>query len=201
MVVLPEHDAVVAMFSCVEKMQLVLDLMWQHLVPAMGPASTEPGVKEPEVTEPGVTEPGAADDDLRARLQSLVVPTAAQRLGGTPFAPMDLQLLPGVIGPQSHRTVTAIDISGDRLILREGEATVVVPMSTEWSTIVDAPIATSACSCPNGRIAVDLVMLDTPHRLELTLDPITSTFSSHWPVMPLFLAGLDNRLTAMRAPN
>ena len=36
MVVLPEHDAVVAMFSCIEDMQVVLDLMWEHLLPAMG---------------------------------------------------------------------------------------------------------------------------------------------------------------------
>ena len=40
MVVLPEHDAVVAMFSCVEDMQAVLDLMWEHLLPAMGDRSS-----------------------------------------------------------------------------------------------------------------------------------------------------------------
>ena len=48
---------------------------------------------------------------------------------------------------------------------------------------------------------VDLVLLDTPHRLELLLDPAMATFTATWPLMPLFLAGVEKRLASMRAPD
>ena len=67
MVVLPEHDAVVAMFSCTEQMQVVLDLMWEHLLPAMH-ADELP--------------PSPADDVLARRLATLALPTVAERRGG-----------------------------------------------------------------------------------------------------------------------
>ena len=60
MVVLPEHDAVVAMFSCTDPMQAVLDLMWEHLLPAMsadGPSVA--GRRRRAGPPPG--RPGAAD--------------------------------------------------------------------------------------------------------------------------------------------
>ena len=66
--------------------------------------------------------------------------------------------------------------------------------------MADASIATSAAALPDGRAAVDLVVLDTPHRVELILDPATATFSATWPVLPLFLAGVEKQLAAMRAP-
>ncbi|MEZ5250852.1 MAG: serine hydrolase domain-containing protein [Ilumatobacteraceae bacterium] len=65
MVVLPEHDAVVSLFSCVEDMQIVLDLMWQHLVPAMSSGTTTT-----------TTTGSAGDRALAARLASLSMPTA-----------------------------------------------------------------------------------------------------------------------------
>ena len=43
-VVLPEHDAVIAMTAATEQMQAVLDLAWEHLLPAFGPrAAGRPG--------------------------------------------------------------------------------------------------------------------------------------------------------------
>ena len=67
MVVLPEHDAVVAMFSCTEPMQAVLDAMWDHLLPAMASAPTSPT---------------ADDAALARRLDSLSLPTVAERCAG-----------------------------------------------------------------------------------------------------------------------
>ena len=71
MVVLPEHDAVVAMFSCTEDMQAVLDLMWEHLLPAMDVG------------------PDVADGRRRGlgrRLGGLSLPTVAERCAGRPPA-------------------------------------------------------------------------------------------------------------------
>ncbi len=41
MVILPEYDAVIAMFSCIEVMQVILDAMWDHLLPAMHPRTAQ----------------------------------------------------------------------------------------------------------------------------------------------------------------
>jgi CubicO group peptidase (beta-lactamase class C family) len=191
MVVLPELDAVIALFSCNEDMQRVLDLMWKHLVPAMGSPSLPSGV---------------ADDLLASRLAGLARPTAMERLGGGPISAQKsvlqpIRLLPGAGGPMMHRTLTAIDVFADRLVLHEGEAKPLeLPLSAGWTTIDAVSIATSATTLPDGRSAVDIVLLDTPHRLELVLDPVTATFAATWPVMPLFMAGVQNHLSDMRAP-
>ena len=69
MVVLPEHDAVVAMFSCTEDMQVVLDLMWEHLLPAMGDDAAAAVVRRRRTGASG--------------WPALALPTVAERRGGT----------------------------------------------------------------------------------------------------------------------
>ena len=92
MLVLPEHDAVVAMFSCTEDMQVVLDLVWEHLLPAMG---SDPSAPSP------------ADEALAGRLRELSLPTAAERAGGgSPDVPA-MAFGPGAQEPGGHRTVGA----------------------------------------------------------------------------------------------
>jgi len=183
MVVLPEQDVVVAMFSCVEVMQIVLDAMWLHLLPAMGDDEQAPS---------------ADDEALIERLATLALPTASERLGGG---------APGVLtasfvradGAPSNPTVTGVDAMGKRMTIREGEGSFDVPLTAEW-TVTDDWFATSASRLPDGRLAVDLVMLATPHRLEIELDPAAGTFVARWPTVPLFGAGLATRLASMRPP-
>ncbi len=190
MVVLPEHDAVVAMFSCEENMQAVLDLMWMHLLPAFGssaPASAQA--------------PAQADHLLSTRLSRLSLPTVADRLGGTPVPPTNGLHQPGAPGPTSHRTISSVVVADGRVLLHEGDHALGFPLTPGWSSEPGAEVSASSTLLPDGRIAIDLVMLACPHRLEITLDPAASTFSTHWPIMPLFLAGLPNQLNAMSAPD
>jgi len=72
-------------------------------------------------------------------------------------------------------------------------------LTAAW-TVVDAALATSAAHLADGTLAVDLVFLATPHRLEIELDPSTRTFVTRWPSTPLFAAGLHNQLALMRSP-
>ncbi|MCB1646799.1 MAG: serine hydrolase, partial [Pseudomonadales bacterium] len=83
MVVLPEQNALIAMFSCLNNMQRVLDLMWEHLLPAMPttPASLPVSAHD-------------ADERLAMQLQQLARPTAAQRLNGTAPIPADQSFTP-----------------------------------------------------------------------------------------------------------
>jgi CubicO group peptidase (beta-lactamase class C family) len=184
MVVLPEHDAVVAMFSCTENMQVVLDLMWEHLLPAMA------GTASP---------PSPADAALAQRLAHLSLPTVAERLGGeAPEAP-PMTFAPGRKAVTSHHTVSSIETSGQRMVLREDDRSIEVPMTEAWTT-VDPSLAASAARLDDGRVVVDLAFLATPHRLEVELDPSTATFITRWPLVPLFGAGVQHHLDAMRAP-
>lgn len=59
-IVMPEQDAVLAMVGGVRDMQAVLDKVWAHLLPAMGPAALPMAP--------------AADDALAARLATLALP-------------------------------------------------------------------------------------------------------------------------------
>lgn len=186
MVVLPEQDAVIAMFSCTSNMQRVLDYMWTHLLPAMTGSPIESG---------------EADAALADRLQQLALPTAKDRLGGQPVTPtINGSFYLAQDDNLSHGTIDEIRLRGETMIVREGESELHIPLSVDWTMAADAPIAASAARLPSAHIAIDLAMLATPHRLELTIDPDQGSFKAHWPIMPLFGAGIHRYLAAMRAP-
>lgn len=187
LVILPEQDLVVALFSCTEVMQRVMDLMWELLLPALHDA------------------PVVGDDDaLLARTSSLGQPTARRRLGGTPVEPsavgMPMSFAPVPKGTPTHRSITSVEVDGDRLLLYEDGHSLVVPLSDRWTTSPDGAVSASATVRDDGRLAVDVVLVHTPHRIELTLDPATATFSAVWPLMPLFGVGVDRRLSSMLLP-
>jgi CubicO group peptidase (beta-lactamase class C family) len=184
MVVLPEHDAVVAMFSCTDPMQAVLDAMWEHLLPAM---------------EADPTSPTPDDAALAGRLDTLSLPTVAQRLAGGSPAPLAMTFDPATTEPSSHPTVSRIETTEGRIVIHEDDDAIEMPLTIEW-TVADPWHAASATQLVDGRLAVDVVFLATPHRLEIELDPSTRTFTSSWPNVPLFGAGLQKRLASMCGP-
>ena len=190
MVVLPEFDAAIAMFSCTDAMQEVLDLMWEHLLPAFGDAP--PALR--------------FDDALAARLESLQLPTVASRLGGADSLVPDMSFAPGRIDAFSVSSISKIESIGgaesgvSRVVIHDGEDRLTVPLASKW-TAVDDEVAGCATSLPDGRVAIDLAFLASPHRLAIELDPATGTFSTHWPSLPLFRAGFSPHLASMRAPN
>jgi hypothetical protein len=183
--VLPEQDAVIAMVSCTANMQTVLDLMWTHLLPAM---------------TDDVMPNAHADQLLADRLASLSLPTAQARLGGGTVSSTHETFSAAAHGANSHRTITSITGNGSTLTIHEGEQSLRLPLATAWTRNERDTIAASATQLGDGRIAVDLVPLDTPHRLEITLRPATRTFETHWPLLPIFGAGIGKRLATMHAP-
>jgi hypothetical protein len=190
MVVLPEHDTVVALFSCTERMQVVLDHAWAHLLPALGPAPLPSG---------------DGDRLLAERLADARLPTAAERVGGAPSGSRGSvpagRYAAGLAHERTHRTVTAVDVDGDHLVVHERErAPLRVPLLPAWTDVPGHPISASAAVDPAGRLVVDLVARATPHRLELRLDAGSSTFDAAWPLVPLFGAGIDTTLAGMHEP-
>jgi CubicO group peptidase (beta-lactamase class C family) len=182
MVVLPEQDAVVAVFSCIERMQTILDAMWALLLPAMGDHPMAPS---------------SADEDLARRLATLAQPTAAQRLGGhrPDLPPATYRRRPG---SRSHPSVTAVTSGDGVAVVHEGDSSFAVPLTEQWTTPSEW-LATSATRTADGIVVADLVFLESPHRLELHLDPDAGTFVARWPLVPILRSG-GSRLTSMRAP-
>jgi hypothetical protein len=180
MIVLPEQDAVVALFSCTENMQVILDMLWHHLLPAM------------------TDEPVAATGDdaaLAERLAHLAIPTVAQRNHGAAPDLAPMTFAPGTVGARSQRSVTSIEVGADRLTLHEGDEIIEMPLTIDWTVVGSR--ATNGARLADGRVGVDLSFLETPHRLEIALDPATATFVTRWPHVPL---GTD-RLSSMHAPD
>jgi hypothetical protein len=194
MVILPEQDMVVAMFSCTDDMQVVLDALWEHVLPAVD-------------NNPARSAAPDADDALAERMANLALPTAATRLGGAAPGDVRAQQFVRSESEPSHFTITAVDTEGSTLTVHEGEGRdgentdgdgpVTLPLTERWN--VAGSIATSATRLDDGRIAVDVAFLHTPHRLEIELDPTAGTFTARWPLMPLFGIGADARLASLRS--
>lgn len=171
-VVLPEQDVVVAMTSQSLDMQAVLDAAWEHLLPAVdAPSSAE------------------SDAALAAFLttRALPLPSAAEALSDA--APHDdtearvFAAAPGNDQP-SLTTVTVLregdgwalelDDAGERLSVDLGVG--------RWA--VTGAVAVTGGWSRDGVLHADVVLLETPHRLQLLCRP-DGTFTAAWATPPL----------------
>lgn len=211
--VLPEQDAVVAMTSETIDMQRVLDLAWEHLLPAFdqGPAA------EPETAK-------QADAALARRLEELAVAPCA----GSP-APSEVA---DGIGPDGLvcaaqaggekepiarlRLEQAPDKSGDwKLELTEdpgrvepSEAgyekfpraalTLRLTPGGGWNVSApdETPTAVSGGWVDADTLRFDVLFLETPHTLQVTCDLAGRTVESRFRTTPL----RSSTLTWLRAP-
>ncbi|WP_328292222.1 beta-lactamase family protein [Kineococcus sp. NBC_00420] len=158
-VVLPEQDAVVAVTSQSPDMQAVLDALWEHLLPALDAAEL----------------PGAdVEDQLVQRLSNLALPTA----GGTP---MTGEFTPAAGNQQS--TLTGVVVTDGEVVLHDAGSELRAAIGEgEWA--VTGPLAVT--STPGG---IDVVFVETPHRLHLGLHG--AEFTATWETVPLHTSALS----------
>ena len=182
-VVLPEHDAVIALTSEAPDMQAVLDAAWRHLLPAFRPAPLT----------------GAAGEDraLRARLDALAVPPLPGRPGpadpaawsGAPFtraadpAAGDVGLTAAALAPHPGGgwTLTLTEPQGDLVVrLGAGEGTGDGGWTVTERPEAPVPVAVSGGWTGPDTFAVDLLFLETPHRLSLTCSLGKRSLDGRW---------------------
>ncbi len=184
--VLPEHDVVIAMTAATEQMQDVLKLAWEHLLPAFGDAPAGPAAGE-----------SAADAALRERLAGLELPP----LAGKPAPPDDRDAWSGAeFGPAGGEcpqqpTLRAVEVTADRdggwtLGLVEPDARLDLPFGAPGWTVgapsdPAVPTAVSGGWTDQDTLAVDVIFLETPHRLTLTCSLADRSFTARWHTMPL----------------
>jgi hypothetical protein len=68
------------------------------------------------------------------------------------------------------------------VILRDDGPDVRVQLGEAWTAT--GPFATAATS-DGGRLHVDVIFTETPHRLHVVADPATSQFDARWETEPL----------------
>jgi len=157
-IVLPEQDAVVAITSQSPDMQAVLDIAWAHLLPALDAA-----------------ELAGADVEtaLAQRLSRLGLPTAAGNPPTGEFTPGD---------ENQQASLTKVVVAGSEIVLHDsGDQLRAAIGDGEWA--VTGPLAVTAT--PAG---VDVVFVETPHRLHLSFEG--SRFTGSWETTPLHAPAL-----------
>jgi CubicO group peptidase (beta-lactamase class C family) len=158
MVILPEADAVVAITSQSPDMQGVLNALWTHLLPAL------------------------TAGDGPAGPWPLVSPSLSRPVSRGPAG----EFAPATFGPGPGNEVDilrTVRLRPGELVLTDAarELTARLGAPDEWTT---GPVAT-AYAWVDGRLDVDVVFVETPHRLHLALDPATGRFAARWQTAPL----------------
>ncbi|MFE5160196.1 serine hydrolase domain-containing protein [Streptomyces sp. NPDC056697] len=192
--VLPEHDVVIATTAETERMQAVLDAVWEHLLPAFGEAPLT----------------GCEDEDaaLERRLSRLALPPLAAKpapltdpgaWSGAEFGPeggacADQPTLTGV-------TVAEDGSGGWTVSLAEEASRLDLGLDGAGWRVHDGPRAPVPTAVSGGwtdpdTLTVDVAFLETPHHLVVTCSLADRVFTARWRTVPLHRAPLY----AMRAP-
>jgi len=164
-VILPEVDAVVACTAQTTEMQAELNLIWEHLLPALSGGGGGQSGGDP-----------AADAALLERLGRLSTPTIAGGAGG-PGTEVTFARLGESSGPAA--AITAIRVApsgaGSRLtVVADGADQVFDLRPGEWATgalpgmhALIPIVAVTGGWTSRDRFEADVVLVTTPHRLQL----------------------------------
>ena len=182
-VVLPEQDAVVAITAGTEAMQAVLDNLWQHLLPGLGTGRTD----------------DATQQELDPRLAGLRLPALVakpspprwQDWTGRPFP-----VAPGAEGAPAV-PLTSVELrqtdSGLEATIAEPANALTFPVGAgDW--LVSAPrdghgdtipVAASGGWLDDHTARVEVIFLESPHRMDIACSLPAWTAKAAWRQVPL----------------
>jgi len=110
---------------------------------------------------------------------------------------------PGEVGPLTLRPGPGNELAGlhtvrlraGELVLADAGPELVARLGDPDTWTTTGPVAT-AYAWADGRLLVDVVFVETPHRLHLSLDPTAGQFEARWQTVPLG----DVPLSSLRMP-
>ncbi len=184
-VILPEQDAVIVTTACTLDMQALLDAMWAHLLPGLGPAS-----------------PGAASahDQLSARLAHLALPAclaAPAPADWGPWTSAPFTITASTAGTQAQPFLTSIEVApradGWQISLIEAANALAFPVGTGGWTVSEhadrhgdtIPVAASGGWLDDQTLRAEVIFLETPHRMDITCSLPARTAAAAWRHPPL----------------
>ncbi|GAB3812548.1 hypothetical protein GCM10028820_05670 [Tessaracoccus terricola] len=181
-IVLPEHDVAVAITSEVSDMAEVLDLLWQHLIPAIDAAP------DPD-----------ADVELASRLADLQHPPLAGQERRTALTlPRDpASQLPAAFSsatqePGDDGHVLTFDHPDGGLVTRFGDGR---QLDSNWPTKRGAEVAVAASGgWRDGVFIAELRLVETPHTMLVEFEPRAGAARLDW--RQVSLTGADPLATA-----
>jgi len=177
--VLPEYDAVIASTAATEQMQKVLDEVWRHLLPAFGPKPLD----------------GRADEDeaLSRRLARLALPPVpakpAPPVRQEAWSNAEFTARGGECADQP--TLTSVTVGADpdgwTVTLADGGERHTLRLATSAWSVDEGPLPTAASGgwTDPDTLRVDVLFLETPHRLTVTCSLNDRTFTARWHTTPL----------------
>ncbi|MBT2676264.1 serine hydrolase, partial [Streptomyces sp. ISL-14] len=178
-VVLPEQDAVIVTTADTWDMPGLLNLVWEHLLPAFRSAPLTGGE--------------TADAALAQRLVGLALPPA----GGKPAPPERAEVWSAAAftpdaGVRGHLPkLTAIDLTpgadGWTLTLTEDGHPLRLRLGDAGWTVGEEPVPTAVSGgwTDADTLVVDIAFLETPHHLDVTCSLKDRTFTARWRTDPL----------------
>jgi CubicO group peptidase (beta-lactamase class C family) len=196
-VILPEQDAVIVTTAYTLDMQAMLDAMWAHLLPGLGTAS-----------------PGAspAQDQLSARLAGLELlpcPGAAAPADWDPWTGPFATTASGAdarphsfLTAQAHSFLTSVEVTplarGWQISLNEPANALAFPVGSGGWTVSDhldshgetIPVAASGGWLDDQALRVEVIFLETPHRMDITCSLPARTAEAVWRHPPISLSKL-----------
>jgi CubicO group peptidase (beta-lactamase class C family) len=174
-VVLPDQDTVVAITAATFDMQAVLDALWTHLLPGLGADGD-----------------GSAEEELSARLSGLALPAcpAGPAPGDTGFvtgAPFPVARPAGELGTTLVSVGVAAREDGWEVTLSERGNAVTFPAGAgRWA------VSSPGDRFGGDRLRLEVIFLETPHRMDIELSGPDRTAAAAWRIPPLFAGGLAN---------
>jgi CubicO group peptidase (beta-lactamase class C family) len=206
-VILPEQDAVIVTTAYTLDMQAMLDAMWTHLLPGLGAAA-------PDATAPDAT----AQEQLTSRLGRLELPAFVGVPAPADWSPWTGAFtIPastaGTAGTQAPPSAFAIDqvqpfltsvevtprADGWRISLIEPDNALTFPVGTGGWTVSESadgrgetiPVAASGGWLDGQTLRVEVIFLETPHRMDITCSLPGRTAEAVWRHPPLSASRLQ----------
>lgn len=188
-VVLPEQDMVVATTGGTEAMQAVLDHLWSQVLPGVGTAG--PG------TGSGARSDADAEHRLEERLSGLRLPACRARpepARWEDWAERSFVVTPATGGEAPLRSVEVRrSQDGPEVTVVDGDDRLTIPVgATDWriseprNARGDAvPVAASGGWTDDGTLRVELVALESPHRMDITCTLPGDGAEAAWRIDPL----------------
>ncbi|GAA2588899.1 hypothetical protein GCM10010435_79240 [Winogradskya consettensis] len=175
MLVLPEQDAVIAMTAQSPDMAAQLDAVWTHLLPALTP--------DGDSTQAGTATAGGNSAQAGAATE-LARPAGGDNAQAATATELARPVGPARLTAGSYRAGAGNEVPTVREVVVDAKEVVVdgevMALSADGSWAGSGPVVTAY-----GADVVDLVFVETPHRMRIVLDAGAGTFAARWRTMPL----------------